>query len=77
MGRRSSRAVAATSRSGKSSAGAPVTFSSEANHFRIEYSWLRSTRNLIGTAYAAAVQNAVIAYCAEPSPSTHTTWRSG
>jgi hypothetical protein len=32
---------------------------------------------LTGTLYAAAVQKPVIAYCAEPSPSTHTTWRSG
>src|ERR1019366_9138817 len=71
------RAVAATSRRGRSRAGAPVTFSSEANHFRIEYSLLRRTRNLTGVSGAAPVQKAVIAYCAEPSPSTHTPWRCG
>ena len=48
-----------------------------ANHFRIEYSELLSTRNVTGTPYAAAVQKPVMAYCADPSPSTHTTGRSG
>jgi len=33
---------------GQVEAGAPVTLSSAENHLRIEYSWLRRTRNLIG-----------------------------
>ena len=32
---------------------------------------------MTGTLYATAVHSAVIPYCAEPSPSTHTTGRDG
>ncbi len=41
------------------------------------YSWLRRTRKVTGTLWATAVHSAVIPYCAEPSPTTHTTGRSG
>ena len=48
-GRRRPRATAATSRPGRSRPGSPLSCSNSANHLRIMYSSLRSTRKVTGS----------------------------